>query len=82
MLSCREVAGMLASERWRDAPPGRRVGLVLHLAMCRHCRAYRRALRRLGRGARRLYRTVAPDPAWSERVLGVVRQAAEQGRTG
>lgn len=80
MLRCREVVDLLATEGWRDAPLGRRLSLGLHLAMCRHCRAYRRALRRLGDAARRVYRATVVDPRSIERVLGAVREAA--GRSG
>lgn len=45
--------------------------------MCRYCRSYRRALRRLGDAARSLYRTATPDPRDVERLLGTVRRAAE-----
>ena len=76
MLRCREVVELLASDGWRAAPPARRLALGLHLMMCRHCRAYRHALRRLGDAARRLYRTGAPDPQRVERLLGAVRRAA------
>jgi len=78
MLRCREVVDLLASDGWRDAPPARRLSLGLHLMMCRHCRAYRRGLRRLGDAARRLYRIGAADPRQVERLLGAVRRAAER----
>jgi hypothetical protein len=77
MLRCREVVELLATDGWRDAPLTRRLSLGLHLMMCRHCRAYRRALRRLGDAARSLYRSATPDPDDVERLLGIVRRAAE-----
>lgn len=76
MLRCREVVELLATDGWRTAPLRRRLSLRLHLMMCRHCRAYRRALRRLGDAARALYRTAAADREEVERLLGIVRQAA------
>lgn len=78
MLRCREAMELLATDGWRTAPLGRRLALRLHLMMCRHCRAYRRALRRLGDAARRLYQTVASDARETERLMGLVRQAAER----
>ncbi len=78
MLRCREVMELLATEGWREAPLSRRIGLALHLMMCRYCRSYRRALRRLGDAARTLYRTATPDPRDIEQLLGAVRRAAEE----
>jgi hypothetical protein len=77
MLRCREVVELLATDGWRHASPARRVSLGLHLMMCRHCRAYRRALRRLGDAARRLYRQGAADAREVERLLAAVRRAAQ-----
>jgi hypothetical protein len=82
MLRCREVVELLATEGWRTAPLTRRVSLTLHLMMCRHCRAYRNALRRLGDVARGLYRTATPDARDVERMLDAVRRAAETERAG
>lgn len=78
MLRCREVVELLATDGWRTAPLTQRLSLRLHLTMCRHCRAYRRALRRLGDAARALYRTATADPHQVERLLDVVRRAAER----
>jgi hypothetical protein len=74
MLRCREVVELLATDGWRTAPLTRRVSLGLHLMMCRHCRAYRRALRRMGAAARVLYRTVTADARQVERLLAAVRR--------
>ncbi len=82
MLRCREVVELLATDGWRTAPLTRRLALGLHLMMCRHCRAYRRALRRIGDAARRLYRAATPDPQEVARLLGVVRRAAEDSERG
>jgi predicted anti-sigma-YlaC factor YlaD len=79
MLRCREVVELLATDGWRTVPLTRRVSLTLHLMMCRHCRAYRKALGRLGDVARRLYRTATPDAREVERMLAAVRRAAETG---
>ena len=47
MLSCKEDT-RLASERLdRKLPALERMGLWLHLAMCRHCKAFVRQLRYL-----------------------------------
>ena len=77
MLRCREAVELLATEGWREAPLSRRLALAVHLMMCRYCRSYRRALRRLGDAARTLYQSATPDPREIERLLGVLRRAAE-----
>lgn len=82
MLRCREVVELLATDEWRHAPLSRRLSLGLHLMMCRHCRAYRRALLRLGAATRRLYEAVVVDPWQGERVVGAVRRAAEESSSG
>ncbi len=82
MLPCREVVDLLATDGWRHAPPSGRLSLGLHLMMCRHCRAYRRALHRLGAATRRLYETVAMDPRQTERLVGAVRQAVHRFSAG
>jgi hypothetical protein len=82
MLRCREVVRLLATDEWRAAPLTGRLSLGLHLMMCRHCRAYRRALRRLGDAARRLYRNATADLDQVERLLGIVRRAAERPEVG
>ena len=80
MLRCREVVALVASDAWRDLPVMRRVGVRLHLGMCRHCRAYARQLKKIGEAARRLYGAVRPDTAAAERVVRVIRLAAERGQ--
>lgn len=83
MLRCREVVDLVASESWRTAPLASRLGLALHLAMCRHCRAYVRGLRRLGDAARRLYHAPRTEDARrAEDLLDAVRRAAQEPRGG
>lgn len=77
MLKCREVVDLIGSDAWRTASLRRRVSLATHLAMCRYCRAYARSLRRIGDAARALYGEAREDPERSERLLEVVRNAAE-----
>ncbi len=55
MLNCKEVTTIIASERlsrrtWRD-----RLGLCIHLLMCRHCRRYVRQLASIADALRGLY---------------------------
>lgn len=52
MMSCKEVSTLLSTGQIDDAPLTRRLAVRLHLAMCRHCTAFRRQLERLTRAAR------------------------------
>lgn len=49
MLRCREVVDLVGSDMLAAQPLQVRVGVHLHLAMCRHCSAYARGLYRLRR---------------------------------
>jgi anti-sigma factor RsiW len=81
MLKCREVVDLVGTGEWRTAPLGRRLGLALHIAMCRHCRRYTLSLRRIGNAVRRLYRSEAADPEHADRLASAVRDAAERSRS-
>lgn len=48
MLTCRQVAQLTSSGATAGKPDRSTLGVWLHLAMCRHCRAYTAALRRIG----------------------------------
>ena len=52
MMTCREVSTLLSTGQFDDAPLTRWLAVRLHLAMCRHCTAFRRQLERLSRAAR------------------------------
>jgi hypothetical protein len=52
MMTCKEVSTLLSMEQVDAAPLPRRMGVWLHLMMCRHCRRFRRQLLRVGRVAR------------------------------
>lgn len=56
MLPCSEVTRLCASEEIRHAPLTRRIGVRMHLLMCRHCRRYVRELAAIGAAARQLWR--------------------------
>lgn len=56
MLRCREVTRLHASDELASAPWRTRLGVRLHLMLCRHCRRYVRELARIGEAARALYR--------------------------
>ena len=52
----------LSTGQLADAPLGRRVGVRLHLMMCRHCSAFKRHLDALGRAAIMLGQRVGNEP--------------------
>jgi len=51
MLSCRDTSTLVATGRLQELPAVRRLAVWLHLAMCRHCRAFWRQVRGLDRDA-------------------------------
>jgi len=78
MLRCREVVELIGSDAARRAPWRTRVGIRLHLMMCRHCTAYARSLRTLADAARRLAVTPEGDEGRRNAALDAVRGAARQ----
>jgi hypothetical protein len=44
MMTCRQVSTLLATGDLARAPLSRRLAVRLHLAMCRHCSAFKRWL--------------------------------------
>ena len=68
MLSCREVARLIASGELAAAGWRRRLVVRFHLAMCRYCRRYAAQLRAIGESARRMLRSGDADPATLDRL--------------
>ncbi len=68
MMSCREAAELVASDGLEGAGWGRRLGVRLHLLMCRHCRRYARQLRAIGACAKERWGSQAEDPATLQRL--------------
>ncbi|MBI3491684.1 MAG: hypothetical protein HY047_07890 [Acidobacteria bacterium] len=52
MIRCKEVATLLDTEQVADESLWTRIGVRLHLIMCRNCRRFVRQLRQLRVGAR------------------------------
>ena len=82
MLLCKDVTRLAASEALQSAPLGRRLGVRLHLIMCRHCRRYVGQLAAIGAGARQLWRPV-PDQdrtirELERRILAGMAQARDE----
>lgn len=78
MLRCREVSELVGTDRLATASLRERIGVRMHLMMCRHCRAYARSLRRIAEASRRLAATVLPpvDEVRASEVLAAVRREA------
>jgi len=43
--SCRDAARLISEASERDLGPAERAGLLMHLALCRACRNFRRSVR-------------------------------------
>lgn len=77
MLRCREVTELVGTDSIERAPLGTRLGVRLHLLMCRHCRAYVRSVRQLAAAARQIASEVpAASASRVEDVLRAVRRAS------
>jgi hypothetical protein len=71
MMSCREVAWLVSSGTVDESPLHVRLGVRLHAAMCRHCRAAQRAWTRIAATAREAHRRSGdePEPDFEQRLL-------------
>jgi hypothetical protein len=49
MMSCKETARLLSESRDRKLSPRERIGLRMHVLMCRMCKVYARQLATLSR---------------------------------
>ena len=63
MLTCKEVARLVASEGLADAGWLRRLTARMHFLLCRHCRRYASQIRALGEMARSGYGAADDDGA-------------------
>lgn len=52
MMTCKQVSTLVSAGELGHASVRQRVSVWIHLAMCRHCRAFRRQLDFIGRVAR------------------------------
>jgi hypothetical protein len=71
MMTCKEVSTLVSMEQLDQAPRARRMAVQLHLMMCRHCRAFRRQLRRIGDVARLIAGEIEREPpaAFENRIF-------------
>jgi hypothetical protein len=63
MMTCKDVSTLVSRGDVERAPLMRWMGVWLHVAMCRHCRAFRRQLVRIGRAARLVSEVFEREPA-------------------
>ena len=78
MMSCKEVNELVASDALAEAGFWQRLGLKLHLLMCRHCRNYVAQIRAIGAAAHKLFREGLWDRDALDRLeAAILRQAAE-----
>ncbi len=68
MMTCEEVANLVASDEFKEAWWGRRMGLRLHLLMCGDCRRYAKQLRALGAYARNRWGPQVEDSDTLQRI--------------
>ena len=68
MLSCKEVARLIASEELANAGRSQRALVRIHLLMCRHCRRYAAQLRAIGAAAQDRWDTRPADRQALERL--------------
>ncbi len=71
MMTCREVSTLVSTGGLSSAPLTVRLGVRLHLGMCRHCRAFSRQVNAIARAARSLTRAFEnePPPTFETRVV-------------
>lgn len=53
MYSCSDVAKWIASDEYKSAGFLRRLGIRLHLLLCKYCLRYQRQLEALAKGVRK-----------------------------
>ncbi len=51
MMTCHDVSTLVSTGGLPDAPLVRQLSVRMHLAMCRHCRAFRRQIQAIARAA-------------------------------
>jgi predicted anti-sigma-YlaC factor YlaD len=69
MMSCQEVSRLLSESMERKLSFWERVGLWLHLGMCKLCRGFSEDLRRLRDAARQHAEAIENDMSGSDAIL-------------
>lgn len=78
MLNCREVTHLIASEEIARTGLLTRIGLRVHLMMCRYCRRYARQVGLMGAVARQLWGAGVDDPAELEKLEAQILAASQK----
>ena len=73
MMTCREVSTAIASEELARLSWRKRIGVRIHLLMCRHCRRYAAELAAIASAVRRLYREEPQAKSLEESILESLR---------
>ncbi len=82
MLSCKEVARLIASGELAAAGWRRRLVVRFHLAMCRYCRRYAAQLRAIAEATRKLLEGGDADPTRLDRLERAILESSAGESTG
>lgn len=75
MLSCKDVTKLLSESMDRSLPLGKRIGVRLHLIICKWCARYERQLLLIRETAMRLAATVgAPGESFGDTLSEEARE--------
>ena len=81
MLSCKEVTKLVSANLDRDLPFWKRLGLRLHVVMCKGCSAYRRQIESLNKLVADHYRNDRMVEDQSDLPDGTLERIKESLRT-
>ena len=80
MLRCKDLVRLAASDELAEAPWKRRLGVRLHVLICRHCRRYLAQLGELRTVSRRSFETTSEDAEilgrLERRLLGTLPESS------
>ncbi len=65
MMTCKEVSTRVSMGEMANAPMATRIEVWLHVAMCRHCRAFRRQMALIDRAAHLAAAVLEREPSAS-----------------
>ena len=82
MMKCREVATLLDMEQVAGESLWTRIGVRLHLMMCRNCRRFERQLRQLRVGAQSIRSTLDAEASAAGLEQKIARTLGLTGRRG
>ncbi len=76
MMTCKDVSLKLSTGDFETARVLTKMAVWIHLAMCRHCRAFRRQLKSIGTAARRIADAFErePSPNFERTIVRRLRQ--------